>query len=40
MSALEILLSLTPEQGVELAASVAALWGTAWVVRVVTKTLK
>ncbi|MFA7818875.1 hypothetical protein [Aeromonas dhakensis] len=40
MSALEILLSLTPEQGAELAASVAALWGTAWVVRVVAKTLK
>ncbi len=40
MSALEILLSLTPEQGVELAASVAALWGTAWVVRTLVKTLK
>lgn len=40
MSALEILLSLTPEQGVALAASVAALWGTAWMVRVVTKILK
>lgn len=40
MSPLDILLSLTPEQGVELAVSVAALWGTAWVVRVVTKILK
>lgn len=40
MSPLDVLLSLTPEQGVELAASVAALWGTAWVVRVVAKTLK
>jgi len=40
MSALEILLSLTPEQGMELAASVAALWGTAWVVRVVAEMLK
>ncbi len=40
MSPLDILLSLTPEQGVELAASAAALWGTAWVVRVVTKVLK
>lgn len=40
MSPLDILLSLTPAQGVELAASVAALWGTAWVVRVVNKILK
>ncbi len=40
MSALEILLSLTPEQGMELAASVAALWGTAWVVRVAAAMLK
>ncbi len=40
MSPLDILLSLTPEQGVELAASVAALWGTAWVVRVVAEILK
>ncbi|CAJ1879830.1 hypothetical protein KOPIIPEJ_03044 [Aeromonas dhakensis] len=40
MTPLDILLSLTPEQGAELAASVAALWGTAWVVRVVTKILK
>ncbi len=40
MSPLDVLLSLTPEQGVELAASVAALWGTAWVVRTLVKTLK
>lgn len=40
MSSLETLLSLTPEQGVELAVSVAALWGTAWVVRAVVKILK
>ena len=40
MSPLDVILSLTPEQGMTLAASAAALLGAAYVGRVVLKLLK
>ncbi|BBS87239.1 hypothetical protein ACK3Z8_11850 [Aeromonas caviae] len=40
MSALDVLLELTPEQGMQLAAAIGGLWGTAWIVRILVKVLK
>lgn len=40
MELLNALLSLTPQQGAELAAGLGGLWGTAWLVRTLAKVLK
>lgn len=40
MSALEVLLELTPEQIAPLLAACGGLWATAWLCRVIVKMLK